>query len=549
MANKKDNIENNKTKKVENKKTKNVKDNKTKQAEEKKIEKTVKSTEEKKIEKLVKSTKEEKIENKKSTTNVQPIKDNKLFIISGVLALVLVALYFGYNRIYNSSKMIFLRSINKEYKELENLFSDYTDNKIYKLADEDNFLTEEELNFKIKTDDSIVDNDTKGIIDEVNDLKINVKSGVDRKNKQMLANLALLSEEDNLINVSMYLTKEKLYYELKDLLDKYIEIPIENYDDMFNSNTEKLDDTKYITRTLKDTILENLEEKDFKTSKQKVTIDSKKINTKKIYYVLNEKRFINLSKKVIIDLKENKKFISKISSITKKESEIKEGLTKSINNIDSQLKKNEFSEKAKITFAVYTKGFSNETIKYEMIVDNNEEEVGISYIKSGKIKEVNLISDGINILKVKTTKKDNKNSQTVVTLVSAAKMTIDTKHEDNKVKNSFVISFIGSNDFGIKGNLISEMKEKTKNKKYTQTVKFDISMESSNIELINFQMNLKSNIKKVNKLDIPKISNSIKYSELTDEDLNTIINNLSKNEKLIKLIEKIIGNSSSSYMY
>ena len=55
-------------------------------------------------------------------------------------------------------------------------------------------------------------------------------------------------------NVFAYGQKEKIYIELKNLFDKYIEVPVKEYDTIFESS-ENLEDSKYIVKTVKDSFL------------------------------------------------------------------------------------------------------------------------------------------------------------------------------------------------------------------------------------------------------------------------------------------------------
>ena len=50
-------------------------------------------------------------------------------------------------------------------------------------------------------------------------------------------------------------------------------------------------------------------------------------------------------------------------------------------------------------------------------------------------------------------------------------------------------------------------------------------------------------------LKMPKFDDSVSYTELTETDLNTIMNNLSTNKNLVKFITKISTYTSSSTTY
>lgn len=477
-------------------------------------------------------------------------KDPKIVICAVAIIVLLVGLFLG-NKYLNNPKMVFLNSINKGYKEAENFLDNIIkDNNIYNLVNKGNYEVEEKLNFDIDIDDSLLNENTKAIIDELNNYDFSVKAGLDRKNKEMLSNIEMLSGKDSLLDIGMYAKDEKIYVELKNLLDKMIEIPVDDYNSLFSTADQNLDDVKYLTSTIKDSILNNLEEKDFKSSKQKIIVNTKKIDTKKISYVLNEEKFNKLSKKVITDLKNDEKFINKISELfSVSESKIKSSLEDAIEEIDDNIEEEAFDEEAEIIFSVYTKGFNNEVVRYQIDLKDEETDITISYTKDSKNKELNVVSDEMDVLTIQSKEESSKKITTSLEVASLAKLTIDTTKESDKVTNKFELNIVGNEKIKLNGTISSQLKEVKKDKEYVEKVSYDMSLKASNVEMMNIKIDLDGKIKSVGKLNIPSTEDSVEYTDLSQEDYNNLMINLSKNEKLMKLIEKISSVSSKKTSY
>ena len=95
-------------------------------------------------------------------------KGNKGPIVAILLiiaALVAVG-YFALTNMGNPKKM-FVKSINKGYKELENFIDDAFKGDMNKPM-----VLSNDLKLNIKMDDSLVDANTKGLIDEINKIKL-----------------------------------------------------------------------------------------------------------------------------------------------------------------------------------------------------------------------------------------------------------------------------------------------------------------------------------------------------------------------------------------
>ena len=77
--------------------------------------------------------------------------------------------------------------------------------------------------------------------------------------------------------------------------------------------------------------------------------------------------------------------------------------------------------------------------------------------------------------------------------------------------------------------------------KVTETM-IDFTYSSNNFGSLNAKLNIKEN--KVN-LSIPSLTNAIDYTELTEDDLNKIIINITNDENIKNFVEKLGGTVNS----
>ena len=486
------------------------------------------------VEEASEETKETTIEEVKST-EVPQGNDKKnsngktIAIILIVVALLAGVLYFVYTKISNP-KQLFVNSINKNYEQLENLFDDTKSNT--KLSDSKPSVVEESLSMKLDVDKSLIDNDTKKIIDEVNKLKVNAKVGVNPKNKEGFVNLGALYDNDSLINLGAYLKDNKAYIELKDLYNKIIEVPLDELDidiDQAKMNYDT-EDIKYIVRTSKDAVLNSLDGKDFKKSKATIKIDGNEVKTTRISYELNQKDANELSKKALKELVKDKKYIKTLSKLSgEKEDKIKESLEETIKNLEDV---KDFDSKTTMTLNAYVKGLKNENVGFDIVAKNEDETVKLAYYKNSDVKEFSLVGGDKLSLTVKST--DKKIKVNVKAEDTELKINVDKKEEKNKTTYDYTIS---SQGMSITGSVIIDVKENTEDKYEAK-----ITSSASMMGMVKATVTVDINAKTVKSLDFPSLNNSISYDKLTEEDMNNISTKLMQNKALQKLITNFGGN-------
>lgn len=475
-----------------------------------------------------------------SISNVKQLEKKKIGIIVGIIIAIITVFCIIYFLIFNNSKNIFLRAINREYQRLDNQISDLVNNDIYKKSKNKTVSTNYKLDFDIHVKDELLnESEYKNMLDQINQLNLEMNGTMDRKNKKFAYDMTINRNKDNLLKLGIYANKKSIYLELKEILDKYIELPIEEYDDMFETDTS-IDDSRYVLKTLKNAFLDNLDKKDFVQTKEKIKLNGKSISTKKISYSFNEKKALEVTKKALMDLKENNRFIDKMSKITgNKESEIKEDLNDSLKDVKRSLKNIE-DDKENIEISIYTNGLFNNGIKYEIIVREDNKKVSLTYSNFKDIIEINALEDSDKILTAKITKESKNHYKTTATIDT---LQFEMKTVLSKEKNTYNYKIKESeSDMIISGVVTTNNKTVKRNKEYSSDVKATCNMSIEDQKnVMTLKINGKSSTIIGKKLELPTINKSVKYEEMSENDYYEIMNNISKNKSLMNFINDLFG--------
>lgn len=265
---------------------------------------------------------------------------NKLVIIVIILLLLLLLAAFGgvvYDRLV-VSKNIFKMLIQNTFTYLEENVNNH-----------DTVIG----TFELKVGGTSSDHSTNSMLDIMSKLDLSGSYGIDYKNK--IANLDVYTKYENekLLNSSVYMEDNNGYIELKEIYDKYIQIPVQDYNNLFSSN-EKNDDYKVILRSVNKALTGSLKDEYF--TKEKVVV--RDVKTTKTTLNLSKKNYNLMKKDFIHALLNDNEFLKSSSSISDKSvDEVK----KELNNY---LKEENFEG---IDVSIYTKGFKNEFVQLEIV--------------------------------------------------------------------------------------------------------------------------------------------------------------------------------------
>ena len=477
-------------------------------------------------------------ENKIETTEVtneRPVNTKNKKNMKGIIVLVAsvlvlaFGLYYGYKK-FLSPKSQFIKAVNKEYKKVEKYIDDFTiDN-----SDSKPVLVTSDLNFNLNVDDSLLSDDSsKTILSELNKLGLKSQIGIDSKNMEALVKFNALYDNKSLLNMNGYFKDNSIFIELKDLYDKYIEVPLEmETTGMFDANSTSLknvtkDDLKYLVSKTKDAILNNLNEKDFKKSTDKVKINGKEVKVTKLTYSFSEKTTYELAKGALNSISNDSKFIKILAKISgTKEDEIKQSLQASA-QMFGLVDTKELDKTTTAKLSVYTKGVSGISLE---AIDEESGKTEIAYYHNDDNYVFNVSENDKNIVTI------NVNDKNINALIDSEgekiKLNINKEEKDKTIVYNYTLE---TDDSKIKGKLTEEIIKKNDD----GTGEFKITSEASTMGVsAKITGNLKIEFK--DKLELPNTKNSIKYDEIPEEDSNEISNKLAQNSVLVSLIEKFI---------
>lgn len=447
----------------------------------------------------------------------------KTGIIIGIIVIILLGVFIAY-KIINNPKNIFLKGMNEVINSLEEDYDNLLNNKITKLSSDNSIVNDISINTKININDEFIDENTSEIIDEINNFSTNMKIGTDIKKKEIFYYLNILSGTDETFNFELMGKDKILYIGIKQLFEKYINIPVNDYDMLFEN--ENIKDLTYIKDILKKSILNSFDEKDFKKTSENIYVDETKISANKINYEVTEKNLYKIALKILKDMSNDSKTLEILEKYSEvKKDDLKDQINELIDSLNDEY--DDLSTDKIFDINIYSKGLDNKIVRYELSTKSDYSSNNISISKLDNKTVIIFNEDEEELLKsVTTTDKDKSN--TVIT-IDDIKITINGSGTDEKIYK-YEVSEI--EQIKISGQIKIINKEITKDKEYKNEFSFNINVKQNNNEIADFTLNVLGSTYIGKDLEINIPSNSIEYTEITEEDLNKIINNL-KNLPLI----------------
>ena len=308
-------------------------------------------------------------------------KSKKTGIIMAIIILLIIVLVVGGFLYYkmSTSKNVFKITLNNVFDYLQGNIVDY------KTASGD-------FSFKVKinSNDSY-DND---IIEIINKLDLSGSYAIDYENKLLDLNIKSNYDNKKLLDASIFTDNGKGYVYLDNVYDKYINIPLDDYDNIFK-NMNKKDDYNVILNSVKEAInVAMLEDYFVKTEE---TIDGEKVN--KTSLILNKDNYMTIKKDIINTLIQDDEFLKSFSSVSG------EDITDIKNELNDLLEDNTFTND--INISIYTKTLGMKFVKLEisydsskLIIANKDSRYNYSYYENNTV-----IYEG----SIKVEKNDNRN--------------------------------------------------------------------------------------------------------------------------------------------
>ncbi|MBO5096254.1 MAG: hypothetical protein J6B98_05220 [Bacilli bacterium] len=460
--------------------------------------------------------------------NVENKTNKKGLIVTLALVAVLIIGLVAVSLIYNKPKNIFLKNINDEYKKINSLLAENEIPDINSISSSLDFDFNINVNELFKSE--LSEEDIK-LLDEINALNFKMDMSADKEKQLFNLFMDIKYDKDSLINFNAYGKPNSVYFDLKDLYDKYIEIPVEEYATYFEEADANVDDIEYLMERVKDALLNNLDSKDFSKSSEKISVNEEDIKVTKVTYTLTEYKLSNILINVLKELKEDSKFMDKISTLSNTSvDELKKEFDEMINQLNEELK--DADTKDELLISMYTKGIMNEAIKYSI---QSDDEV-ISYTNYKDVKTVEFKDSETTYLVLTNVENEDETYKTEITM-DTVKITIDSKIENNTWTNNYKL-VESESMMQISGEYTYKIEEVNK-EEYKEDLKFTMSIGASGLSIINMDITAKGTTKYNEEVSLPDLSNKVLYTELTEEDANKILMNLMSNEKLVNFINTI----------
>jgi len=416
-------------------------------------------------------------ENTSDTVTVKKSKKPLAIIISLFLIIALGVFGVYYFISSNSPKKVFNSLIDNSFKALE---------KDYKLAED---VTTQNTTMKLQFGIDTEITELKEIAKVLEQLEIEFNVQIDYEEKLATVNFDSSLDNEDLLKLQCYMDteKEEAYIYAEQLFDKYLKTTIDKeiielLKESFKvpSNTEN--DLKAL-KIAKNELKSLLPEDNFTKENEKLKINNNTVNVKKHTLELSGVETLELLKNYYEALLDNKEFIEAFENDKDREM-IEESLEDLIDDVQYSLKNLEETPDDKLEISIYTKGFTNEFVKFEAYIHSENFKTGFEVLKHDK---------------------ENYNYKLVV-------------EEDNKKQEIDGTCKIIEKD--------NEEVETTIKVNIPEVGEFSVEFTVSNI--------LNKDIDEIN------TSNNVDIENLTDEDIKKIEENLQK-MKIYELIEPLFA--------
>lgn len=466
-------------------------------------------------------------------------KNNKIIAAVVILLVLAGVLFLGYKK-YFTPKNMFKNSLNKGYKEVENFINDIEKVSKKGTGNKETVTASQNMNINLSVNKSMVsDRNAQALIDELNKISFNTKVGIDEKNSEMLINFNSLYNNKELVGIGAYLKDKKAYIELKNIYDKYIEVPVDEMTSTMKSTTATptidTDDLKYVMKKGINAFADSLDNKEFKTSSEKIKIDGKTVKATKVTYALSEKDATAISKRVVEKLLKDEKFIKSFASISNQEKDdVKEMLEDSLSDVKEELN-SDLDTKDTIYISAYVTGIAKTPVGFEFRVKDEDNNAAIAYYKKNDKKEIVLKNEDEVVLTAKITDK-----KTVVEASSKGQsltLTIDKKVSGKTTEYVYNLDVAGM--VSSEGSLKETIKSEDKKGNMEAEDVFTLNVKAAGTEMAKLTIKGDSKVEVGNKLSMPSFTKTVNIEDLDDTDQYQIISNISKNQTLANFIQKI----------
>ncbi|MBE5821463.1 MAG: hypothetical protein E7311_02605 [Clostridiales bacterium] len=477
-------------------------------------------------------------------------------MITAIVVLVVILLVM----VIGGSKNIYVKYFDEATKLIDKAFDEasaVTDKDASKIGLSGKASIELDLN------DELLDEETKKLHDVANGLEFNYEIKMDQEEKFIGILLSALKDSEELINAELVAIDDTGYVKVKDILDKYYEVELDEAVE-FETDTEQLeiiDDIEIIYEIGKKEIRKQLNSDIITKENDEIRINGEKVKVKKHTLTITEEVAYETALAILDKIVNKEEALQAMTNIMNMESyyemeieEVEEELTSTMDMLKEELdalkEKDEDDEdeydyySSEFVINVYTKG--KNIVKAEMgsvYDDEFEAEITLKITEKEDKKVEYVLIDSYDDEVLKVTVQDNgKDSYNVemempeedIVLTFAGVIT------DEKIDGTYevkVTDYYSDETEEVKGNIFIE------SKKNSATIKFSVEADELGKVGINLEMN------EIDKFDIPDVSDSTTTID-EDEVMEKAMNKLeSVSNKLGIDLEELMGTSVQEPSY
>ncbi len=425
----------------------------------------------------------ETIEQVNENFNVKKPKKKGL-IIGLIVVLAIILVLLFFPSVFTKPEAIFNKAIDKIF------------------AIEADEHTAMKFNSKINVS---IDADTEyaEVFEQLEKCNFNLGVQLDTEEKKEIVDLGLEYDNEPVIDFQGYYNDGELYAYLDEIFDKYIQVDLDNetkeqlYEIFENiqSNNKQTKEYKNAVKALRNELKKQIkEEGTFEREKETIDIGDKEQKVTKTTLILSYEQLYNVLSNTLINLSENEEFLDVLPY---------ESSENNFKNTVEELKKVNLDSipDGDLRISIYTKGLLNKF-------------VGVNF--ETYVEEENM-TVGINILK------------------------------ENEGLYTYVLN---GNGQGVNADILTGKVEiqKEKDSKNEQQGKLIITLETSEmIGNVKAEFDMDYNVEYDKGIDEIDVKNSIKMEDITENDIQSIMEKLMKRPLIGDLIEELLNTSNDAF--
>ncbi len=405
-----------------------------------------------------------------------------------IIILFLGLLYVTFTYFTNPKKKV-VDSINKFY---QNFTEKMSSNKAKGIMSNNIVGTNGKLSIELNSPD--------GALDKFKNIDLSYDYKEDKEKNRASLSFDSSVNEEKFLEILALAKDDKLYFDLKNLLDKYYYV---DYTFVPLLKSDDVSDILYITDIFKENVVKNITNDLFTKSNVEIDLDGKNVKVTKYTMNISNDLINKILTSSLNQIKNDKKAIDILAKYSEQESsKITETIDEALNNV------NEDKSTYSIEYNMYVKNFIN-IVKHEIKI----EDTSLAYQQYNDIKEYVISNDSTNFVDIKV----NTKNRTISGDISNVKL--NGTYTNDNVKLSLT-------DGNQTINLDCTNNETLNNEEYGINMNLNMSVLSGKEEVFTAVINFKNTTSKEEKIDNVDVSKSVSADEISEEDTQTIMTKL-----------------------